>query len=77
MLLCFAHGGGCSSIVKVPGDVPPARAIFVSLVWLRIAKHFGNLVLGKGMRFGNFGQEKVQICNCYIESQNFSDFDQE
>ena len=28
----IAHGGGGSSIVKVPGDVPPARVYFFGLL---------------------------------------------
>ena len=40
--LCDAHGGGGSSIAKVPGDVPPARVCF-----------FKPSSLAKGILFGN------------------------
>ena len=30
--LVYDHGGGGSSIVKVPGDVPPARVYFFGLL---------------------------------------------
>ena len=39
-------GGGGSSIVKVPGDVPPTRVYFFGLL----------RSLAKGMLFGNFSQ---------------------
>ena len=43
-------GGGDSSILKVPGDVPPTR---VSILV--------DFSLGKGMLFGNFGQRTVKV----------------
>ena len=61
--LCWRlHGGGgggrfFSSIVKVPGDVPPARVYFLEplveprVYFLAILVEFS---LGKGMLFGNF-----------------------
>ena len=49
-------GGGGSSIVKVPGDVPPARVYFFGLLAILVG-----LSLGKGMLFGNFGQRDVTI----------------
>ena len=58
------HGGGGSSIVKVPGDVPPTRVYFFwtsSLakgILLAILVEFS---LGKGMLFGNFGQRTVKV----------------
>ena len=42
--------GGGSSIVKVPGDVPPARVCF-----------FKPSSLAKGILFGNFGQRNVKL----------------
>ena len=53
----FIHGEG-SSIVKLPGDVPPARVYFFGLlVWPRVyfLAILVELSLGKGMLFGNFG----------------------
>ena len=32
VLIGYQHGGGGSSIVKVPGDVPPARVYFFGLL---------------------------------------------
>ena len=58
------RGGGGSSIVKVPGDVPPTRVYFFwtsSLakgILLAILVEFS---LGKGMLFGNFGQRTVKV----------------
>ena len=58
-----ARGGG-SSIVKVPGDVPPARVYFFQLfslangILLPILVDFNP---GKGMLFGNFGQRNVKL----------------
>ena len=53
------RGGGGSSIVKVPGDVPPARVYFFKLSCLakdiRFAK-FSPLSVGTGMLFGNFSR---------------------
>ena len=59
-----ARGGGGSSIVKVPGDVPPTRVYFFGLLvkprvyFLAIFVEFS---LGKGMLCGNFGQNTVKI----------------
>ena len=53
------HGGGGSSIVKVPGDVPPARVYFFKLSSLAKGIRFANFSpfsLGKGMLFGNFSR---------------------
>ena len=50
------HGGG-SSIVKAPGDVPPARVYFFKLSSLAkgiLFANFSPFSLGKGMLFGNF-----------------------
>ena len=61
----LAHrGGGGSSIVKVPGDVPPTRVYFFGLLVLPSVYFSAILVelsLGKGMLFGNFGQRDVKI----------------
>ena len=46
-------------MVKVPGDVPPARVYFFGLRSLAKGILFGNFwqfSLGKGMLFGNFWQ---------------------
>ena len=46
-----------SSIVKVPGDVPPARIYFFKLSSLAKGIHFANFSpfnLGKGINFANF-----------------------
>ena len=46
-----------SSIVKVPGDVPPARVYFFKLSSLAMGILFANFSpfgLGKGMLFVNF-----------------------
>ena len=42
------HGEGGSSIVKVPGDVPPTRVYFFALFWASS--------LAKGILFGNFSR---------------------
>ena len=50
-------GGGGSSIVKVPGDVPPARVYLFKLSSLAKGIFFANFSpfsLGKGMLFVNF-----------------------
>ena len=51
-------------MVRVPGDVPPARVYFCKLSSLakgiRFAK-FGPSSLGKGMLFGNLGQRNVKL----------------
>ena len=58
------QGGGGSSIVKVPGDVPPARVYFFKRSSLAKGIRFANFSafsLGKGMLFGNFGQRNVKL----------------
>ena len=58
------HGGGGSSIVKVAGDVPPARVCFFkpsSLAKGILFANFRPLSLGKGILFGNFGQRNVNL----------------
>ena len=53
------EGGGGSSIVKVPGDVPPARAYFSKLSSLAkgiLFANFSPFSLGKGMLFDNFSR---------------------
>ena len=67
--LQLGWGGGvfteCSSIVKVPGDVPPARVYLFGLLvlpriyFLAISVDF-RLGMGMGMLFGNFGQRNVK-----------------
>ena len=50
------HGGG-SSIVKVPGDVPPARVCFFkpsSLAKGILFANFSPFSLAKGILFANF-----------------------
>ena len=57
-------GGGGSSIVKVPGDVPPARVCFFkpsSLAKGILFANFRPFSLGKGILFGNFGQRNVKL----------------
>ena len=51
------HGGGGSSIVKVPGDVPPARVCFFkpsSLARGILFANFSPFSLAKGILFANF-----------------------
>ena len=53
----LATGGGGSSIVKVPGDVPPARVCFFkpsSLAKGILFANFSPLSLAKGILFANF-----------------------
>ena len=55
----FATGGGVSSIVKVPGNVPPAKVYFFKVSSLAKGIRFANFSpfsLGKGMPFGNFSR---------------------
>ena len=64
MLLVIITGGGGSSIVKVPGDVPPARVCFFkpsSLAKGILFANFRPFSLGKGILFGNFGQRNVKL----------------
>ena len=52
-------GGGGSSIVKVPGDVPTARVYFFkpsSLAKGILFANFRPFSLGKGIVFGNFSR---------------------
>ena len=59
-----SHGGGGSSIVKVPGDVPPARVYFFKLSSLAkgiLFANFSPFSLGKGILFGNLGQRNVKL----------------
>ena len=59
-----ATGGGGSSIVKVPGDVPPERVYFFkpsSLAKGILFANFRPFSLGKGMLLGNFGQRNVKL----------------
>ena len=54
----MSRGGG-SFIVKVPGDVPPARVYFFGLPSLAkgiLLAAFWQFSLGKGMLFANFLQ---------------------
>ena len=56
--------GGGSSIVKVPGDVPPARVYFFELSSLAKGILLGNFCRfwsGQGYAFGNFGQINVKL----------------
>ena len=53
---CSSRGGG-SSIVKVPGDVPPARVCFFkpsSLAKGILFANFSPFSLAKGILFANF-----------------------
>ena len=57
-------GGGGSSIVKVPGDVPPAWVCFFkpsSLAKGILFANFSPFSLGKGILFGNFGERNVKL----------------
>ena len=54
------HWGG-SSIVKVPGDVPHQGYPFFRTSSLAKGICLGNVSLGKGMLFGDFGQRKVKF----------------
>ena len=57
-------GGGGSSIVKVPGDVPPGRVYFFKLFSLAkgiLLPIFCSFSLGSGIHFGNFGKRNVQL----------------
>ena len=63
IFLLQGHGGG-SSIVKVPGDVPPARVCFFkpsSLAKGLLFANFRPFSLGEGILFGNFGQRNVKL----------------
>ena len=63
-MVLHAGGGGGSSIVKVPGDVPPARVCFFipsSLAKGILFANFRPFSLGKGIIFGNFGQRNVKL----------------
>ena len=56
-LLCFLPRGRGSSIVKVPGDVPPARVCFFkasSLAKGLLFANFSPFSLAKGILFANF-----------------------
>ena len=57
-------GGGGSSIVKVPGDMPLARVCFFKLSSLAqgiLFANFNQFSLGKGILFGNLGQRNVKL----------------
>ena len=57
VLRCCHGGGGGSSIVKVPGDVPPARVCFFkpsSLAKGILFANFSPFSLAKGILFANF-----------------------
>ena len=59
-----SRGGGGSAIVKVPGDVPPARVCFFkpsSLAKGILFANFSPFSLGKGILFGNFGQRNFKL----------------
>ena len=58
-----AHGGGGVFIVKVPGDVPPARVCFFkpsSLAKGILFANFSPFSLGKGILFWQFWSKKCQ-----------------
>ena len=60
----YHGGGGGSSIVKVPGDVPPARVYFFELSSLAkgiLFANFSQFSLGKGMLFGNLGHRNAKL----------------
>ena len=60
----FPHRG--SSIVKVPGDVSPARVYFFKLSSLAkgiLFANFSPFSLSKGMLFGNLGQRMSNFGN--------------
>ena len=55
--MLYSRGGGGSSIVKVPGDVPPARVCFFkpsSLAKGILSANFSSFSLAKGLLFANF-----------------------
>ena len=56
---CHGRGGGDSSIVKAPRDVPPATLYFFKLSSVAKGTPFANFSpfsLGKGMLFVNVGR---------------------
>ena len=56
------RGGGV--LVKVPGDVPPARVCFFkpsSLAKGILFANFSPFSLAKGILFANFGQRNVKL----------------
>ena len=55
------RGGGGSSIVKVPGDVPPARVCF-----------FKPSSLAKGILFANFSSFGLAKCILFANLRPFS-----
>ena len=62
--ICVTGGGGGSSIVKVPGDVPPARVYFFKLSSLAkgiLFATFSPFGLAKGIVFGNLRQRNVKL----------------
>ena len=50
------HRGMGFSIAKVRRDVPPVTVYFFVLLVRPRVHFFGNLSLGRGIRFGNTGQ---------------------
>ena len=73
-LYTFMHGGGGSSIVKVPGDVPPARVCFFKPSSLAKGIFFANFrpfSLGKGIIFGNFWSKKCQTSVIPVKKPKF------
>ena len=59
--IILARGGGVS-IVKVPGDVPPARVYFLGFLGILVKEmlKFGNFGR-KTQLFWNFGRKKAKI----------------
>ena len=73
------RGEGGSSIVKVPGDVPPGRVYLFKLSSPAkgiLFANFSPFSLGKGMLFGNLGKRNVRLGNSCKETQIFSNFGQ-
>ena len=71
-------GGGGSSIVKVPGDVPPARVCFFkpsSLAKDILFANFSPFSLAKGIPFANFRPfslgKGILFGNLFKEMSNF------
>ena len=88
LLLDSTGGGGGSSIVKVPGDVPPVRVcfsnvlvqprvyflpIFVHLVWARVC--FLAILVKEISNFGNSCKETQIFFKFWsLESKNLASF---
>ena len=73
-----ARGGGDSSIVKVPGDVPPARVYVFKLSSLAKGIYFSSFSpfsVGKGMLFWLFRSKKCQTSVILVKKPKFWSLD--